>query len=76
MTPRRKRLLAIFAIIAGVGVATALAMFAFRNNLLYFYARRRFSPETSQAAGLSASAAWSPKAAWNARRGPSWFISS
>jgi cytochrome c-type biogenesis protein CcmE len=38
MTPRRKRLLAVFAIVAGVGVATALAMFAFRNNLLYFYA--------------------------------------
>lgn len=37
MTPRRKRLLAVLAILAGVGVATALAMLAFRDNLLYFY---------------------------------------
>ncbi len=37
MTPRRKRLLAVVAIVAGVGAATALAMFAFRDNLLYFY---------------------------------------
>ncbi len=37
MTPRRKRLLAVVAIVAGVGVAAALAMFAFRDNLLYFY---------------------------------------
>jgi cytochrome c-type biogenesis protein CcmE len=37
MTPRRKRLLAVVAIVVGVGAATALAMFAFRDNLLYFY---------------------------------------
>ena len=37
MTPRRKRLLAVIAIVAGVGIATALAMLAFRDNLLYFY---------------------------------------
>jgi cytochrome c-type biogenesis protein CcmE len=37
MTPRRKRLLAVLAIVAGVGIATALAMLAFRDNLLYFY---------------------------------------
>ncbi len=37
MTPRRKRLLAVVAIVAGVGAATALAMLAFRDNLLYFY---------------------------------------
>ena len=37
MTPRRKRLFAVFAILAGVGVATALATLAFRDNLLYFY---------------------------------------
>jgi cytochrome c-type biogenesis protein CcmE len=37
MTPRRKRLLAVVAIVAGVGSATALAMLAFRDNLLYFY---------------------------------------
>ena len=37
MTPRRKRLLAVLAIIGGVGAATALAMLAFQDNLLYFY---------------------------------------
>ena len=37
MTPRRKRLLAVLAIVAGVGAATALAMLAFQDNLLYFY---------------------------------------
>jgi cytochrome c-type biogenesis protein CcmE len=37
MTPRRKRLFAVLAIVAGVGLATALAMLAFEDNLLYFY---------------------------------------
>lgn len=37
MTPRRKRLLAVLAILVGVGAATALAMRAFDDNLLYFY---------------------------------------
>jgi cytochrome c-type biogenesis protein CcmE len=37
VTPRRKRLLAVIAIVAGVGSAVALAMFAFEDNLLYFY---------------------------------------
>ena len=37
MTPRRKRLLAVVAIVVGVGAATALATFAFQDNLLYFY---------------------------------------
>jgi cytochrome c-type biogenesis protein CcmE len=37
MTPRRKRLFAVLAILAGVGAATVLAMLAFRDNLLYFY---------------------------------------
>jgi cytochrome c-type biogenesis protein CcmE len=37
MTPRRKRLLAVIAIVGGVGAATALAMLAFQDNLLYFY---------------------------------------
>jgi len=37
MTPRRKRLLAVIAIVAGVGAATAIAMRAFDANLLYFY---------------------------------------
>ena len=37
MTPRRKRLLAVLAIVGGVAAATALAMLAFQDNLLYFY---------------------------------------
>ncbi|MBX3702721.1 MAG: cytochrome c maturation protein CcmE [Steroidobacteraceae bacterium] len=37
MTPRRKRLFGVLAIIAGVSAATALAILAFEDNLLYFY---------------------------------------
>ena len=37
MTPRRKRLFAVVAILAGVGLATVVALKAFDNNLLYFY---------------------------------------
>ncbi|MBS0374963.1 MAG: cytochrome c maturation protein CcmE [Proteobacteria bacterium] len=37
MTPRRKRLLTVVAILAGVGLATAVAIKAFDNNLSYFY---------------------------------------
>jgi len=37
MTPRRKRMLAVLAILAGVGVATAFALQAFQKNLLYYY---------------------------------------
>ena len=37
MTPRRKRLLAVIAIVVGVGAAATLAMLAFKENLLYFY---------------------------------------
>ena len=37
MTPRRKRLLAVAGILLGVGAATAVALRAFDDNLLYFY---------------------------------------
>ncbi|MGH8530260.1 MAG: cytochrome c maturation protein CcmE [Nevskiales bacterium] len=38
MTPvRRKRLLFVAVLVLGVGAATALALKAFRENLLYFY---------------------------------------
>jgi cytochrome c-type biogenesis protein CcmE len=37
VTPRRKRLLAVAAILVGVGAAAALASLAFKDNLLYFY---------------------------------------
>jgi cytochrome c-type biogenesis protein CcmE len=37
MTPRRRRLYAVLAIVAGVGAAATLATIAFQDNLLYFY---------------------------------------
>ena len=37
MTPRRKRILFIAAIVAGMGVSTALILTAFEKNLMYFY---------------------------------------
>lgn len=37
MTPRRKRLWTVVAILVGVGLATAVAIKAFDNNLSYFY---------------------------------------
>ena len=37
MTPRRKRMIAVAAIVVGVGAATAVALQAFQENLLYFY---------------------------------------
>jgi cytochrome c-type biogenesis protein CcmE len=37
MTPRRKRLFAVGGILLGVAAATAVALKAFDNNLLYFY---------------------------------------
>jgi cytochrome c-type biogenesis protein CcmE len=37
MTPRRKRLFAVTAIVGGVAAAATLAMLAFEDNLLYFY---------------------------------------
>jgi cytochrome c-type biogenesis protein CcmE len=37
MTPRRKRLLAVGGILLGVGAATAIALRAFDDNMLYFY---------------------------------------
>lgn len=37
MTPRRKRLVAVVAILLGVGLAAALALRAFDDNVMYFY---------------------------------------
>lgn len=37
MTPKRKRrLIAVLAVVIGVGIATAMAVTAFRSNMLYF----------------------------------------
>lgn len=37
MTPRRRRMLTIAALLAGMGLATALILKAFEQNLMYFY---------------------------------------
>ena len=37
MTPRRKRLLTIALLLTGMGLATALILKAFNQNLMYFY---------------------------------------
>ncbi len=37
MTPRRKRLLIVAAVLAGVSVAAALAVQAFRDNMMLFF---------------------------------------
>jgi len=37
MTPRRKRLYALIAIVAGVAASATIALKAFNNNMLYFY---------------------------------------
>ena len=37
MTPRRKRMITVVAILAGVGTATAFALQSFQKNLLYYY---------------------------------------
>ena len=36
-TKRKQRLTFVIVLIAGIGAATALALFAFKQNLLYFY---------------------------------------
>ena len=37
MTPRQRRMTLVFAIIAGVGIAGALALTAFRQNVTFFF---------------------------------------
>jgi len=37
MTPRRKRMITVAAILVGVGIATTFALKAFQKNLLYYY---------------------------------------
>jgi cytochrome c-type biogenesis protein CcmE len=37
MTPRQRRMLLVALIVVGVGAATAFALTAFQENLLYFY---------------------------------------
>ena len=37
MTPRHKRIVAILIVLVGVGVATGLALKAFRANVLYYF---------------------------------------
>ena len=70
MTPRRKRMVTVVAILAGVGIAAAFALQAFQENLLYFYsptqvAGRRGAGERAR----SGSAASSRTAASSAQPG-------
>ena len=37
MTPRRRRLLLVIGILVGVGIAGALALTAFRENVMFFF---------------------------------------
>jgi cytochrome c-type biogenesis protein CcmE len=37
MTPRRQRMLVVAGIVLGAGIGTAVALTAFRGNLLYYY---------------------------------------
>ena len=37
MTPRRKRMVSVLLVLAGMGVATGLILKAFEKNLMYFY---------------------------------------
>ena len=43
MTPRQKRMVTVVAILAGVGIATAFALQAFNQNLLYYYSPTQIS---------------------------------
>ena len=64
MTPRQKRMVTVVAILAGVGIATAFALKAFNQNLLYYYSPTQIQAgEAPDAAARSASAAWSRTAA-------------
>jgi cytochrome c-type biogenesis protein CcmE len=50
MTPRQKRMTTVAVILAGVGIATAFALQAFQENLLYYYSPTQIlggeAPET------------------------------
>lgn len=37
MTPRQRRMTLVFGILAGVGIATALGLLAFRQNVMFFF---------------------------------------
>lgn len=44
-TKRKQRLIFVIVLIAGFGAATALALFAFKQNLLYFYSPSQLAVE-------------------------------
>ena len=72
MTPRQKRMVTVVAILAGVGIATAFALQAFHQNLLYYYSPTQIEAgEAPAVRGRSASAAWSRTAASSASRAAS-----
>ena len=63
MTPRRKRMLAVAAIVVGVGIATTFALQAFQENLLYYYSPSQVKSGEAPPVAPSVSADWSRTAA-------------
>jgi cytochrome c-type biogenesis protein CcmE len=53
----------VLAIVAGVGIATALAMLAFRDNLLYFYNPTQVLAGDAPTGRTFRIGAWSPREA-------------
>ncbi|HSN16595.1 MAG TPA: cytochrome c maturation protein CcmE [Gammaproteobacteria bacterium] len=49
MTPTRyRRLLAVILVLAGIGIATALGLTAFRKNILYYYTPSQVAAGSAQ----------------------------
>ena len=67
MKPRHKRMAIIARGLAALGIAAALVLNAFQSNLVFFFSPPRCSPTKRRTARPSASAAWSRRAASNAK---------
>ena len=63
MKPRHKRLTLIVAGLAVLGVAAALVLSAFQQNLVFFYSPRKSPTRKHRRARPSESAAWWSRAA-------------
>ena len=58
MKPRHKRIALIVGGLAGLGVAAALVLSAFQENLVFFYSPTQVANKEVRRARPSASAAW------------------
>ncbi len=64
MKPRHKRMALIVGALAGLGIAVALVLSAFQENLVFFYSPTQVAnKEAPVRARPSASAGWSSRAA-------------